>query len=911
MERQAATAPTSDHLRPKDRALGEFCLAAATGARKALDWIGDNGKRVGPARAGLERALKRAVVEANRLATAAVRPMSAAVFGPSQAGKSFLIGKFITPEGQAAKVVFGADGERTTLDFLTEVNPQGGKETTGLVTRFSLTPHPTPSGFPVELRLLREVDLIKILANSFLFDLSGTYTPRDPLSVAWVDALADELERSAVSESASQPAGLRLEDVLELREYFHENLPSHPYLQLPELSEAYWPAIERLLPRLTGGARVRALSPLWGCLPEFDGLFAELKGALDQLGHAQVAFAPLSAVRDTAKGVLHVDRIYELSRSDGPGAQMVALATPGGGRAELRKSVITALTSELRVTLDRAPWPFLHHTDLLDFPGARSREDSTPEKYLRGGGGGGDDRPAREYCFLRGKVAVLFDNYVADLDLNTMLLCVPDGNLETRKLPALVEGWVAKTHGATAKDRADRAASLMFCMTKTDRLFDLAAGATLAQSVENRLDVNMKEFAGWMREWRPGEPFNQTFLLRNPKAVEQRSLFSYEGAAADGVVRPEADLTEDFRARVLPALRAAFRAAPLASAHIADIDRKIDALMKLNDGGVSALAEALEPVSAPDLKYHQIKPRADKTAGDIAAMLRVYYEDDDIQRRLELRLARAKDAIRVMATGGTPLGLLLRTLSVEESALRQAYYDFVRRESFSSASGGGAAAEPAAVFVDDGGFGFDLAELGMDAPSSAAAPASAPALRETYGGAAVARWLSGVLERASDPSAVSRCGLSSAHYQVFVDELENGARRLRLVEKIDAEVGRILSYRQAPAATAATVALSASLLINDFISDAGRRLTGEGPDAEQAARARAAFPPPPPLPWGALPKLPPDDAGLRAWRGQFPTAWAKSFLALTQENASSADGVLVDPAQNARLGAILAQLSGG
>ena len=32
--------------------------------------------------------------------------MSAAVFGPSQAGKSFLIGKFITPPHREAKVVF-------------------------------------------------------------------------------------------------------------------------------------------------------------------------------------------------------------------------------------------------------------------------------------------------------------------------------------------------------------------------------------------------------------------------------------------------------------------------------------------------------------------------------------------------------------------------------------------------------------------------------------------------------------------------------------------------------------------------------------------------------------------------------------------------------------------------------------
>lgn len=914
MDRQT-TAPSgapaaSPHLRNKDRELGEACLAMAAGAREALGWVADNAKLVGPARAGVERNLKRAMVEANRLATAAFRPMSAAVFGPSQAGKSFLIGKFITPEGQPAKVVFGDGPDAATLDFLTQVNPQGGKETTGLVTRFSLTPIKTPPGFPVALRLLREVDLVKILANSFLFDLSGTFDSREALTATWVDGLADGLSRQQSGGGQGQSAGMTFEDVLELREYFQENLASHPYIQFAELAEAYWPAMERLAPQMSVDARTRALSPLWGCLPEFDRLYGELKSALDRLNHSPIAFAPLSAIRDTARGVLHVDRIYELSRADGPGAELVTVGTASGGQTELRKSVITALTSELRVTLDRAPWPFLLHTDLLDFPGARSREDSTPEKYLRRDDVKSDDRPAREYCFLRGKVAVLFDNYVADLDLNTMMLCVPDSNLETRKLPALVEGWVAKTHGATPEQRAGRANSLLFCMTKSDRLFDLAAGATLAQSVDNRFDVNIKEFLSWMRAWEPGRPFNQTFMLRNPKAVEQRALFVYDGAATEGVVRSEAALTDDFRDRVAPALRAALRANPLAQAHLGDIDQKVDALIKLNDGGVSALAAALEPVSAPDLKFDQIKPRADHVAREVAAMLRGYYEDDDIQRRIEQRLGRAREAIRAMAVGGVPLGLLLRALSVDEASLRQAYFEFVRREVDSPNKGSGAAPAASPVHADDNGFGFDLAELGLDGPAAASADPP-PAPRETYGSVAISRWLQRLLDAVADPLPSRRAGLAAEPFQVFIDELESGARRLKLVERIDAAISRIVAYQQTPAATAATVALTASLIVNNFINDAGRQLAAETGDADLAARARAAFPAPDQLPPGALPALPADEAALRAWRAQLPTAWAKAFLSLTQENASSSAGVLVDPAQNTRLGTILSRMSGG
>ena len=42
---------------------------------------------------------------------------------------------------------------------------------------------------------------------------------------------------------------------------------------------------------------------------------------------------------------------------------------------------------------------------------------------------------------------MLFDKYAADLDLNTMLLCVGPENQEVKKLPELVQDWIAQTHG--------------------------------------------------------------------------------------------------------------------------------------------------------------------------------------------------------------------------------------------------------------------------------------------------------------------------------------------------------------------------------------------------------------------------------------------------------------------------------
>ena len=99
--------------------------------------------------------------------------------------------------------------------------------------------------------------------------------------------------------------------------------------------------------------------------------------------------------------------------------------------------------------------------------------------------------------------------------------------------------------------------------------------------------------------------------------------------------------------------------------------------------------------------------------------------------------------------------------------------------------------------------------------------------------------------------------------------------------------------------------MGAGLQINDFVGDAGRRLMEEHPDADLAARAKAAFSQPPQLKPGELPALPEDNAALTALRRQFPGEWAKAFITFIRENASSTGGRLVDPEQNARLGAIL------
>lgn len=119
----------------------------------------------------------------------------------------------------------------------------------------------------------------------------------------------------------------------------------------------------------------------------------------------------------------------------------VKVAPAQGNTVNIERAELAALISELHIQLAEQPHPFFESTDLLDFPGARSRQP-LPRELL-------GSKTARSENFLRGKVAYLFERYSAERELSAMLLCVGPSNQEVVGLGELIERWVELTHGAT------------------------------------------------------------------------------------------------------------------------------------------------------------------------------------------------------------------------------------------------------------------------------------------------------------------------------------------------------------------------------------------------------------------------------------------------------------------------------
>ncbi|MEE2950490.1 MAG: virulence factor SrfC family protein [Pseudomonadota bacterium] len=858
-------------IRPKDAELAELCRQATIAAGEAVEWLSDN--RDPTARIqSLQKSMRRNAVEARRLAMAAERPMSVGVFGASQAGKSFLIGKLITPPGRSVKVVFGEGEDATRQDFLRDVNPEGGDETTGLVTRFSIHAPKTPQGFPVVLRLLREIDIAKILANSFRFDLKGQYkiasgpadeTPQDRSPTS--ERIAELEDRLSARAGTKPLPGFSVEDIYELRDYVEKHLDDHRLAD--EAFEGYWLFLERALPYLDAAGRAEALGPLWAELDEFGTLFKTLKLALDKLQHPTRIFTRLSALQNRSKGVLHVTTLYDLDM-DGA-TETLQVTTQDGPAVELPMCVVTALTAELQVRLEEAPWDFFTHTDLLDFPGARSRENKTVGEYLRNPS---EHHAPRAHCFLRGKVAVLFDNYAADLDLNAMLLCVGPENQEVKSLPGLVREWVTQTHGDTPERRQGREPALFLCLTKSDMLFGRKVGGE--NPVQKRLENNLAPYGWWADEWVPGRAFDNMFFIRNP-GIENRGLFTYEEAATTGAeVQPETGLTAEFQAELDGGFRQKFLGEPLVQRHVRKSEERLDAVLAINDGGTSLLARALAPVCNPDLKHAQVAPRAERVLARIGDGLETFYESDDIQKRVTERVERATRLIRALRARRDDIGPFIAALHVDERIIEAAYIDY-RRQAVRS--------EPAAD---------DFEALFGEAGSQEAQPTS----RDGVGRAIVSRWADHLVERTDYAGWAERLGVVEDEVRAIVTELTVGAERLGVDRMLEAKLDEFTLHSLHLNAAASRVAIHGALVLNDQVNHPGGR--NEPANANRFQRGHV-------LAVGETCDLPEETNQLKQNRLRYAFEWSEAVKDLARDNASWSDGAAVDVEQNARLGKIL------
>ena len=201
--------------------------------------------------------------------------------------------------------------------------------------------------------------------------------------------------------------------------------------------------------------------------------------------------------------------------------------------------MVAALTAEIVITIKHKPWPFFDHTDLLDFPGYRSRGLKTADITE----GSDDDSPTGitkslaenpdktlQTLLLRGKVEYLFQRYMVDQEITSMLLCAQPNNLEVDQLPQVIANWIAVTHGARPEERVGKPEQLFFVLTKFDSYFERKANdsdKSIQDSLESSVHTPLIKSYGankdsWVLNWTPGQAFQQLLFDAQSDPFEAR-----------------------------------------------------------------------------------------------------------------------------------------------------------------------------------------------------------------------------------------------------------------------------------------------------------------------------------------------------------------------------------------------------
>ena len=902
----------------------------AEAARRGHDWLIRNQAEFRQDVRTPLKNLRRAVVGADKLSRTANRKMCAGVFGPSQTGKSYLISQLAKPTDTALM----ADFQGRQVDFLREINPQGGGESTGLVTRFTMDrPSGAPNDHPVFVRLLSQLDLVKILVNSYALDVNHDAedeVDHDP------GAILDNLEQAGQTTRVEGAGVLDEYDVADLEDYCRQNLIKNPRIKVLN-KIGFWDRFAEIAATLAPSGKIEVLSLLWDKEETLTRFYRDLHSALEKLDFAEEAFCSYSALENRESSIIDVARLEGLGQAS---SDLVSVMTAEGRRADLSRSELTGLVAELGISMAELPHEFISHTDLLDFPGARSRQPVDDlQKYIDGTTNG------LSQLFLRGKVDHLFKRYSVDQELTSLLLCLVPGNQETVGLPDILDSWIKLTHGQTPEQRVGKSNALFLIFTKFNLIaFERGGGKT---TDKHRWEVGLKEAFtnylarshNWPDQWTPNESFTNCYWLRNPE-FPNHGIFEYKpledeesgvegksGPDGEDELGPEEGLSADGQA-FIDAIRAGNLESELVARHFSDPGADFDAAMVLNDGGIERIVGNLVPLCNPKVKKEQMETRLQSIAETVDGVLRPFYFSGDVDQEREKKLAMAMQLSQQLALCAQRqrIGDLLALLQVSENDLYDVYIgsQMLRHRPAQGASGEAEEEQPApppraarnigpTVSADDllgDIFGDSGPPVAAEEPKEAEAAEEpsreAPADSISVFVREVQRlWSERLDELNQNEGVLNHLAMTTEDLGNLCQELKLAARRLDLFDQIDREVHEAQMTKRRDISKEALIwrgVVPAANLLNEFVMwlGYGGPFSPDGSELEFKGKTRHVFRVPPPI--NGLPEL---GSSPTPYDRDFYGDWIFAFMCLVNDNVVFQSGIEANLEENAALGEIL------
>lgn len=847
-------------LRPEEQEVISMADRLGELLNRGADWA-NSYLQDSQIRAFMLKNLHEMQITAKRIGESAHRPMAIGVFGASQCGKSYLVSELVRGSDKTLAVLLNKfGGPSQPHDYLDEINPAGGRESTAIVTRFTSRPYRQITGCAAAVRLLSVTDLVKILLNGFLFECQSDFLPT-----------AEELQKvrfsfRAVSRSKQGNALLTETDVWDLQDYARRHFRNQFVKALEDID--YWGILHEEIRFLPADQQITYLEWLWGRFPKMTQLFRHLIGALGNLGSEIVGLSD-DALIPRENSIIDVQRLSQLMKV---GNRKCSVMTATGSPVPMDAAVLCALTAELILEVHSTQKDSLVQTaDMLDFPGARARAQIYDESRLE------KDQAALVEVFLRGKVAYLFDRFSDDRDITGLILCQEGGPQEAKSLPYMINKWVEWSMGADAKSRQGKKPLLFHVFTKFDSDLIWKKGQDPQVRWDSRLRTNFEEFFGkagtWVEDWDGVTAFQNCYWVRNPNV--QQTVFGRDQQGNE-FVREEAQLNE---------IMNQYLGNELVRRHFKNPQESWNRAAKPGQSGIPFLVESVNGSVEPLAKVKQLKQNLLQLLADLKSHLQPHFVGDDVAKARQQAEERARKRLAVLSKEmafkySLPQILDRERFSISDKLVSMVFDRVVNpmNDEEETAGGGGVAQPQAQVFE------ADIFAVGGETPPAAApeVPKKTPPRKgEVFAQGVLNLWQEQLVRLAKDKTLHQKTGLDADWFAEVTQEIIKGASRLRLSEQLAAVSDTFLNAPN-PGRFVRKTGVLVSAKLNRFVLQLGqprpeREIPPFAPKASLSARA---YP------------------GLALYQ-----AWTNAMITLFKDNVAAATAA--DEQSNAALKTIL------
>ena len=630
-----------------------------------------------------------------RIGDAISENCSAAAYGESQVGKSYLMSSLLsTPD---APFVIENNGVR--YSFIDKINPSGGnntkQESTGVITRFTIRQLNSKMSNYVRVTNLSVVDIILLLADSYYNDVK-IHTDRVLLNTDIDNALTQMSDmwssKSTLSDTITE------DDVRDICDYLNDIIGNNA---ANICKSNFCKVVAPVISHVASENWVNIFGLIWNNNPELNRLFSTLINEYHKLNFMTEVYVPFDAVLRDKGTLLKIDWLDSVcgihkETTDDVLYTDVYDANENIIAKDFSKAYLSALIGELTFVLPEeiaAERKFLKKIDLLDFPGARSREKINEQQL-------GEVLPT---ILRRGKVAYLFNKYSRSLKISSVLFCHHNDQKTEPTIGASIHNWIKDNIGETPEIRAgilsrtNGIAPLFLICTKFN--IDLEKTKNDTPDALSKLDDHWARFnttipkiiepEKWLDEWVSvggmftSPYFQNVYLLRDFYWSAKNQVF--DGYSEQrGTVESAVHTFEEYP-NFFEDLRASFVANTFVRKHFAKPQQAWDDVATVNNDGSKAIIRNLDAIAEvlDDARRERYMQQLIEIRDEILNRLNVYYESDNkAENNVKIRKITGDIKLKTeFAFGERPerFGRIIDNLMVSSADLRSIAYDIIVR----------------------------------------------------------------------------------------------------------------------------------------------------------------------------------------------------------------------------------------